>query len=87
MCFTITNGDVEIDPATFLKLSSNCIARGHKYKLLKQSVRVDACKFSFANRVSTAGNNLPANVFDIMNMNNFRACLNAVNLSQYCVVV
>jgi len=50
-------------------------------------VLIDACKFNFANRVFTAWNNLPASVFDVMNVDNFKTCLNAVNLSKYCVVV
>jgi len=66
---------------------TNCFTRGHKYKLLKQSVRVDACKLSFANSVFTAQNNLPDSVFDAINVHNFKTCLNAVKLSQYCVVV
>ena len=64
MCFKIIIGDVEIDPTSFFAFSTNCITRGHKYKLLKQSMRVDAYKFSFANRVFTAWNNLPAGVAD-----------------------
>jgi len=55
--------------------------RAHKYKLLKQSVRVDTCKYSIANRVFNAWNNLPASVFYVMNANNFKTCLNDVNLS------
>jgi len=29
MCFKIIDGDVEIDPVSFFKLSTNCITRGH----------------------------------------------------------
>jgi len=78
----IISGDVETDPVSFFKFSTNCITWGHKYKLLKQSLRVDACKFRFANRVLTAWNNLPASVglFDVLNLNNFKTCLHAVNL-------
>jgi len=77
VCFEIINGDVEIDPVSFFKFTTNCITRGYKYKLLKQSVHVNTCKFSFANRVFTAWNNL----LDVMNVNNFKTCLNAVNVS------
>jgi len=63
------------------------MTRGHKYKLLKQSLRVDACKFSFANRVFTAWNNLPAMAVDSVNINIFITHLNTASLSQYCVVV
>ena len=76
---------MEIDPVSFFKFPTNCITRGYKYKLLKQSVRVDACEFSFANRVFTAWNTLPASAFDAVNVNRVRTCLNAVNLSLYCV--
>jgi hypothetical protein len=86
MCFKIINGDVEIDPVSFFTFSTHCITRGHKYKLHKQSVRVDACKFSFANRVFTAWNNLPATVVEVVNVSMFRTHLNNVNLSHYCVV-
>lgn len=86
MCFKIIHGEVEIDPVSFFTFSTHCITRGHKYKLLKHSVRVDACKFSFANRVFTAWNNLPATVVDVVNAKLFSAHLNNVNLSQYCVV-
>ena len=55
ICFKIINGNVEIDSISFFKLSTNCITSGHKHKLLKQPVRVDACKFSFANRVLQHG--------------------------------
>ena len=64
MCFKIINGDIEIDLTSFFAFSTNCVTRGHRYKLLKQSMRVDAYKFSFANRVFTAWNNLPASVVD-----------------------
>ena len=87
MCYKIINGDVEIDPTSFFAFSSNCITRGHRYKLLKQSMRVDAYKFSFANRVFTAWNNLPAHVVDAVNVNIFKNRLNAVILSQYYVIV
>jgi len=63
------------------------MTRSHKYKLIKQSVRVDACKFSIANQVFTALNNLPAMVVDSVNVNMFIPRLNTDNLSQYCVVV
>jgi len=60
---------------------------GHRYKLLKQSVRVDACKFIFANRVCTAWNNLPATVVDSVIVHIFITRLNTAGLTQYCVVV
>jgi len=77
MCFKLVNGDVDIEPNSFC--FNNCMTRGHKYKLLKQSVRVDACKFSFANRAFTAWNNLPAMVVDSVITR-----LNTASLSQYC---
>jgi len=46
---TWRHGDFDIDPVSFFKFSTNCITRGHKYKLLKQFVCVDACKFSCTN--------------------------------------
>ena len=48
-------------------------------------MRVDACEFSFANRVITAWNNFLATVVDVMNVNAFRNRLNNVHSSQYCV--
>jgi hypothetical protein len=62
----------------------SCITRGHKYKLLTQSMRVDAY---FANTVFTAWNSLPASVVDAANVNILRKRLNAVNLSHYYVIV
>ena len=50
-------------------------------------MRVDAYKFSFANRVFTAWNSLPASVVDAANFNILKKCLNAVNLSHYYVTV
>jgi len=87
MCFEIVNGDVDIEPNSFFTFSTNCMTRGHKYKLLKPSVLVDACKFIFANRVFTAWNNLPAMVVDSVNVNSFITRLNTASLSQDCVVV
>ena len=78
---------IQRNPTSFFAFSTNCITRGHRYKLLKQSMRVDAYKFSFANRVFTAWNNLPASVVDSVNVNMFRNRLNAVNMIQYYVIV
>jgi hypothetical protein len=49
VCFKTVNGDVETDPLSLFTFSI-C----YKYKLHKQSVRVDACKLFFANRIFTA---------------------------------
>ena len=76
-----------IRPVSMLFQLTACITRGHRYKLLKQSMRVDAYKFSFANSVFTAWNNLPAHVVDAVNVNIFKNRLNAVILSQYYVIV
>ena len=50
-------------------------------------MRIDAYEFSFANRVFTAWNSLPASVVDAANFNIFRKRLNAVNLSHYYVII
>jgi len=55
--------------------------------LLEPTVCVDACKFSFANRVFTVWNNLPATVVDSVNVNFCITRLNTASLSQYCIVV
>jgi len=47
------------------------MTRGHKYNLLKQSVREDACKFSLANRICTTLNILSAKMVDSVDVNIF----------------
>jgi hypothetical protein len=49
-------------------------------------MRVDAYKFSFANRLFTDWNSLPASVVEAASFNIFRKRLNAVNLSRYYVI-
>jgi len=51
------------------------------YKLLKQSVRVDTCKFSIANRIFTAWNNLPVIVVNTANVSMYMTRLNTASLS------
>jgi len=68
LCFKIANGDVDIiEPYSFFTFSTDCMTIGHK--LLEQTVRVDASKFSFANQVFTAWNNFPAMVVNSLNVN------------------
>ena len=85
----IINGDVEIDPNNLFTFPNNCNTRGHKYKLLKKSVCVHVCKYSFANRIFTAWNNFPVCVIESVNVNIFmtRDRLNTANLRQYWVIV
>lgn len=69
--FKILNGDVEVDTSTLFTFSNNCNTNGLKYKD-SQAVSVcciDACKYSFANRIFTVWNNLAACMVETVTVN------------------
>jgi len=89
ICIKIINGDVDIELNSFSRSQLTVCPEvtNISYSNRLSASMLHAGKFSFANRVCTAWNNLPATVVDSVNVNTFLTRLNTASLSQYCVVV
>ena len=66
-------GIANLDYSSFFKLSRDSKVRGHKYKIVKNSFRLDVRKHFFSNRVVDAWNELPQYVVDAETVNYFKA--------------
>ena len=64
-----------IDYSLFFILSGDSKVRGHTYKIVKNSVRLDVRKNFFSNGVVDAWNELPQYVVDAETVNSFTARL------------
>ena len=69
-------GIAKLDYSLFLKLSGDSKVRGHPYKIVKNSFRLDVRKNFFSNIVVDAWNELPQYVVDADTVNSFKARLN-----------
>ena len=56
--FKLLKGIAKLDYSVFFKLSGDSKVRGHTYKLVKNSFRLDVRKNFFSNRVLDAWNEL-----------------------------
>ena len=74
--FKLLKGIAKLDYSLFFKLSGDSKVRGHKYKIVKNSFRLDVRKNVFSNRVVDAWNELPEYVIDAETVNSFKARLN-----------
>jgi len=83
-CFTICHGDIDIEANSLFMFPCSSVTRGHKFKLFKQSARVNARKACFVNRVFSPWNDLPALVVESTSINSFKKRLETVNLQPYC---
>ena len=68
-------GIAKLDYSLFFKLSVDSKVRGHTYKIVKNSFRLDVRKDFFCNRVVNACNELPQYVVDSETVNSFKARL------------
>ena len=74
LCWKIFHGKCYIKPAQLFTLST-ATTRGHKYKIFKPRIRTEARKRSFAYRVITPWNNLPADVVTAQTLTRFKTLL------------
>ena len=65
----------KLDYRIFFKLSVDSKVRGHAYKIVKNSFRLDFTKNFFSNRVVDAWNELPQYVVDAETANSFKTRL------------
>ena len=65
----------KLDYSLFFKLSWDFKVRGHTYKIVKNSFRLDVWTNFFSNRVVNAWNELPQYVVDAETVNSFKARL------------
>jgi len=82
------SGEVSLNCNLF-DLSASTYTREHKYKLYKQqsSVRPNAYKYFFSNRICDIWNVLPHFLFEVSSSNNDRRLLDQVDLSQFTVLL
>ena len=72
--FKLLKGIAKLDYGLFFKLSGDSKVRGHTYKIVKNSFRLDVRKV-FLIRVMDAWNELPQYVVDAETVNSFKARL------------
>ena len=73
--FKLLKGIAKLDYSLFFKLSGDSTVRGHTYKIIKNSFRLDVRKNFFSNRVVDAWNELPQYVVDAETVNSFKTRL------------
>ena len=73
--FKLLKGIAKLDYSLFFKLSGDSKVRGHTYKIVKNSFRLDVRKNFFNNRVLNAWNEMPQYVVDAKTVNSFKARL------------
>ena len=73
--FKLLKGIAKLDYSLFFKLSADSKVRGHTYKIVKNSFRLDVRKNFFSYRVVDAWNELPQYVVDAETVNSFKARL------------
>ena len=74
--FKLLKGIVKLEYSLFFKFSGDSKVRGHTYKIVKNSFRLDVRNNFFSNRVMDAWNELPQYVVDAETVNSFKARLN-----------
>ena len=73
--FRLLKGIAKLDYSLFFKLSGDSKVRGHTYKIVKNSFRLDVRTNFFSNGVVDAWNELPQYVVDAETVNSFKARL------------
>ena len=71
--FKLLKGIAKLDYSLFLKLPGNSKVRGHTYKIVKTSFRLDVRRNFLSNRVVDAWNAFPQYVVDAEPVNSFKA--------------
>ena len=75
LCLKLLKGIDKLDYNLFFKLSGDAKVRGHTYKIVTNSFRLDVRKNVFSNTVVDAWNELPHYVVDAETVNSFKARL------------
>ena len=73
--FKLLKGKANLDYSLFFKLSGDSKVRGHTYKIVKNSFRLDVRNNFFSNRVVDAWNELPQYVVDAETVHSFKSRL------------
>ena len=73
--FKLLKGIAKLGYSIFSKLSVDSKVRGHTYKIVKNSLRLDVRNNFFSNRVLDSWNELPQYVVDAETVNSFMARL------------
>ena len=73
--FKLVKGIAKLEYSLFFKLCGDSKVRGHTYKIVKNSFRLDVRNNFFSNRVVDAWNELPQYVVDAESVNSFKARL------------
>ena len=70
--YKVTHNLYNIDPESYFKMNRDTRTRGHKYKILKQSARLEVRKHYFGLRIVDIWNNLPDAVVEAPSINAFK---------------
>ena len=85
MTYKILFGLTCPDSSQFFELSPHPNTRGHDYKLFMPNVASDTRKYFFCSRVLQAWNSLPFTVINFRNIKVFKASLDKVDFTKYCI--
>lgn len=85
LVFSILRGFTSLDPDKLFELRAGDRTRGHPYKLVIGSFKLNPRKYFFSNRVVGVWNDLPAAVVGVATVGLFKKELRGVDLSPYCM--
>ena len=82
LCFKMLKGYVDLDTSEFFqRVAPDSITRGHRYKLVHPSVRINVRQHFFAVRIIPVWNALSSNVVEAESISCFKARLSNKNLT------
>ena len=73
--YKVISGKYDSSVSVRIPTNEEYFTRGNKYKLIKDSFRLDIRKYSFSYRIVNIGNSLPNQVAHINSIDLFKACL------------
>ena len=83
LLFKIINNLIPLNPNDFFEFA-NLPTRGHNLKIRVKYSRTNIKKYAFPNRIIHCWNDLPSEVVNAQNINQFKSKLKLINLRSYC---
>ena len=83
LAYKIIFGHLDVDASLFFTVRSDCVTRGHEYRLIASNHRIDARKWFFSHRIVDVWNSLPATAKCFNTLSCFERFLNNIDLSKF----
>ena len=84
LCFKMLKGFVDVDASEFFeRVAPDSVTRGHRYKLVHPSVRINVRQHVSAVRIIPVWNSLSSNVVEAESISCFRAHLSREGLTGF----